>query len=103
MSSSGYERDVMPYYGGLVSFFRLPAIEFDVQISVRRFLGNIFQSAERVATAATLHATSGLSQDRRGNAKSDMAVRALGVHRITSLFPAGQKYPPIARDRCVEL
>ena len=29
MSSSGYERDVMPYYGGLVSFFRLPAIEFD--------------------------------------------------------------------------
>lgn len=29
MSSSEYERDVMPYYGGLVSFFRLPGIEFD--------------------------------------------------------------------------
>ena len=28
MSSSGYQRDVMPFYGGLVSFFRLPAIEF---------------------------------------------------------------------------
>lgn len=29
MSSSHYQRDVMPYYAGLVSFFRLPAIEFD--------------------------------------------------------------------------
>jgi len=29
MGSSGYERDVMPYYGGLVSFFRLPEIGID--------------------------------------------------------------------------
>ena len=29
MSSSDYQRDVMPYYGGLVSFFRLPPIEFE--------------------------------------------------------------------------
>ena len=29
MNSSDYQRDVMPYYGGLVSFFRLPPIEFE--------------------------------------------------------------------------
>ncbi len=29
MGSSDYERDVMPYFAGLVSFFRLPEIGFD--------------------------------------------------------------------------